>query len=121
WAVREAPADGEKTHRRERTLIVAEVELVGGELLDDESAERQVLVERANDVVAIRVGVGIAALFLEHVAFRVGVTGHIEPVSAPTLAVARRTEQSVHDPGKRFRRIVREKILDLLWRRRQAG
>src|SRR2546426_80825 len=75
----------------------------------------------ANDVVAIRVGVGIAAFFLEHVAFRVGVTGHIEPVPAPTLAVARRTEQSVHDPGKRFRRIVREKIFCLLWRRRQAG
>src|SRR5207249_8582235 len=102
--VQKAPAQREKAQGGERPLVLAEVELVGGELFNNKPVERQILVERADNVVAVRVGVGVAAFLLENVALGVGVTGDIEPVPSPTLAVAGRTEQAVHDFGKSFGR-----------------
>ena len=76
-------------------LSLAELELVGGDLLDEELVVRQVLVERADDAVAVGVGVRVAPLFLEDVALGVGVAGDVEPVPPPPLAVAGRGEQAV--------------------------
>ena len=64
-------------------------ELVGGDLLDDEPVVGQVVVERADDLVAVGVRVRVAALLLEDVALGVGVAGDVEPVPAPALAVVR--------------------------------
>ena len=90
-------------------------------MLDDEAVEGEVLVKRANDVVTVGVGVGVAALLLEDVTFGVGVARHVEPVTAPALAIARRAEQPIHHPGERFGRLVGKKICDLTRRGGQAG
>ena len=57
--VHEAPAERQEAHRRQRPAVVAWAELVGGELLDHEPVVGQVLVERADDVVAVGAGPGV--------------------------------------------------------------
>ena len=100
--VQKTAAKGQKAHGGERPFVGSQIELVGRKLLEDEPVEREVFVERTNDIVAIRVGVGVATLLLEHVALGVGVTGHIEPVTTPPLAVTRRAKQTIHDSGISF-------------------
>ena len=115
-------AEREEAHRGERRFVVAERELVGGELLHEKLVERLVVVERADDVVAIRVGKRKAALGIAHeVALRVGVARDIEPEAAPAFAVARRGEKTIHDTGVGIGRAVFEKCLHLGGRRREAG
>jgi len=46
-------------------------------------------------------------------AVRVRVPGDVEPVPAPALAVRRRREQPVHDPGERVGRRVGQEGFDL--------
>ena len=92
---------------------------VAGDLLAEELIVGQVAVERANDPVAIPVRLrhGI----VRGVAARVGVAHHIEPVPAPALAVAGRSQQAIHDLFEGLRRRVGEKRVHLGRRRRQAG
>ena len=76
-------------------VVIVRLELVAGELLADEAVVGQVVVEGANHVVAIPVGVGAEAVFLE--AFGFAVADDVEPVLRPAFAVARRGEQAVDD------------------------
>ena len=93
----EAAAEGEETHRGESGFVVAEGELVGGELLVNEAVEGEVGVEGADDVVAVGVGVGEAAFGVaDEVALGVGVAGDVEPVAAPAFAVAGTGEEAVY-------------------------
>ncbi len=94
--------------------------LVAGQLLLNEAVERLVGVERADDVVAVLVGVGPDRV-LAGVAFGVGVAGHVEPVSAPALAVARRVEQPVDQALVGVGPCVGEEGAHLVRRRRQSG
>jgi hypothetical protein len=82
------------------------LKLVRCNLLEQELIVGQVLVERADDPVAVGVGVGVAPLLLEDVALGVGVAGDVEPVAAPALAVARRREEAVDHFRKRTRRFI---------------
>ena len=66
-------------------VLRAGVEHVAGELLPHELRERLVLVKSANDVIAIRPGVGADLVLV--VAVRVTVVNDIEPVPRPSLAV----------------------------------
>jgi hypothetical protein len=59
--------------------IVAEIELIGRQLLSDEPVVRLVFVEGVDHVVAIRVGIRIPRLFGEDVALGIRVAGDIEP------------------------------------------
>ena len=97
-------------------------ELVGRHLFQDEPVERLVLVEGADDVIAIGPGVRITIILpdLLHIALGVGVARHVQPVSAPAFAVMRGGQQAVHHLGKGVRRIVGQKILHLLRGGRQA-
>ena len=98
----EAAAEGEETHRGECGFVVAERELVGGELLMNEAVEGEVGVEGADDVVAVGVGVGEAAFGVaDEVALGVGVAGDVEPVAAPAFAVAGAGEEAVHGASVR--------------------
>ena len=45
--------------------------------------------------------------------FVIRVSGDIEPVAAPSFAVARRIQQTVHDLRERIRRFIRDKIINL--------
>ncbi len=105
--------------RRARPATAAG-QLVAGQLLADDSVERPVGVERADDVIAIAVGqrpVGIGA----EVPVGVGVARGIEPVLAPALAVPRAGQQAIDEPlvGVRARVVCERR--DLRGRRRQAG
>ncbi len=70
---------------------------VAGELLEDEAVVGFVVVEGADDVVAVMVGVGPLVVRLEPV--RIRVSHHVEPVPGPALAEMRAVEQAVGQCG----------------------
>src|SRR6266849_7312108 len=78
-----------------------------------------VFVEGLNDVVAILESVSVDQIFIQTV--RVRVTGDIQPVTSPTLAVARRSEQTIHYARDRLRVRVIQEGLDFFGRWGKAG
>ena len=92
--------------------------LVAGDLLDQEAVVRLIVVECADDPIAIAPGAGLGRVSLESVGFRE--SDEIEPVSRPALAVMGAGEQLIDDPVERLGRRVAEECLLLLGRRRQA-
>jgi hypothetical protein len=70
-------------------LVVGQ--LVARDLLDEKAIVRLVGVERLDDVIAVSPGVRPGQILLA-LPLRVGVPGQVEPVAAPPLAVARRSE-----------------------------
>ena len=117
-----ALAQGQEPHRGQPPGLVLGRDRVGGELLVDEPIEAEVLVERPDDVIAIGVGERADPVVAEHqhAVLGVGVAGDVEPVAAPPLAVMRRSQQAIDDPGEGIRRPVVFERLDLLGGRRQA-
>ena len=91
----------EKTQRGQRRFILTEIELVGGELLNNELGKRLVLIQRADNVVAIRPRPREFLFLKKNVALVVRVTRDIEPMPRPMLAIARRFQQPVHPFGMR--------------------
>ena len=67
---------------------------VAGELLTDKPIPREVVVECADDVVAVAPCPAPLGVTLG-VALRVGVPGDVEPVASPALAVVWRSQQPV--------------------------
>ncbi len=94
-------------------------EFVAGKLLNEELIERLVVVEGANDVVAVLEGPRAHRVFIG-VAIRVGVARDIEPVPAPTLAVVRRREQPIDQPLEGVGIGIVDEVFNLVRRRRQA-
>ena len=92
---------------------------VSRDLLLHETRVGLVVVERADDIVAIRPC--IRAQLVLVIAVRVAVVDDVEPVPRPALAVARGGEQLVHEPLVGIRRMVGGKGGDLLRRRRESG
>ena len=73
-------------------------EQIAGDLLAEEAVVGLVRVEAGDDVVAV------APSLLHHEAAqreRLGVTHHVQPVPAPTLAEVRGGEQGIHEPHDR--------------------
>src|SRR5579885_2644567 len=81
--VHEAPAQRQEAQRGQRAPVLPQGQPVGGELLDEELVVGQVVVEGADDVVAIGPGPGELSLLEEDIALGVGEAGHVEPVPAP--------------------------------------
>ncbi len=79
---------GQVLVRRPQHLI-----LIAGQLLLNELIEWFVLVERLDHVITILVRIETDPV--AGIAVGVGVAGHVEPVAAPALAVARGVEQAV--------------------------
>ena len=95
--VLETLPDGDEAEGREARVVLGQVrQTVGSELLDDELVVRFISVERVDDVVAVSPR-GIEGLdrAVTLQALGVGVTGGIEPVASPALAVVGRSEQTV--------------------------
>ncbi len=92
---------------------------VGGDLLADEPGVGLVAVERLDEVVAVRPGVGPDAVLV--VAVGLGEVDQVHPVPRHALAVVGRGEQAVDQPLVGVGPVVAEERLDLLGRRRQAG
>ena len=98
--VEEPPAHCQVAQRRQRPFVLTQRQKVRRHLLQDELVERQIFIERANDIIAIGVRIRVPPFFLEHVALGIGVAGHIQPMPAPALAVLWRSQQPVHDLGE---------------------
>ena len=90
---------------------------VPGKLFDDEPVEWQIAVERPNDPVTIHPNV---ARSVSVVAVGIRVARKVQPVPAPTLAVARRGKQALDQPLVSIRAPVVDELANLLGRREQA-
>ena len=113
------PRPGAKEPGRDPGLVGRVVELVARDLLADELAIGLVLVVGVDDVVAIPPGILPDIVLLEP--GRIGIAGHIHPVSAPALAVLRRGEQPLDQPLPRAAVGVGKKLVDLRESRWQPG
>lgn len=108
-------------------ILISRIHLVKGrrrqliprQLLTDELVPRQILVERADHVVAILPS-RLPSWVLAGRALRVGVAGDVQPVSPPALPVMRRLEESIKDLFVRGRRGIRQEVLHFLGAGRQA-
>src|SRR5262249_17732299 len=69
------------------------IEQITGEVLDQESVVGEVRIERADDVIAI--AVGVRDVVVELVAGGLGVADEIEPVAGPSLAVSRAGQEAL--------------------------
>ena len=92
---------------------------VSGKLLDEELVERLVGVERVHDVVAITPRVAIRDVLVQSVGVRVA--SHIQPVPPPSFTVLRRREQPLDDAIEGVGRFIRDKLINVVRRRREAG
>jgi hypothetical protein len=90
---------------------------VAGQLLDCELVERQIEIERLDDPVAIFPDRPAA---VDRVAVGVRVSGHVEPVPSPALAVVRRRQQPIDELFVRVAAHIGQKSIDVLDRRRQS-
>ena len=116
----ELAAGGEEPEGRERFGRSVWPELIGRQLLEHEAVVWHVLIERANDVVAVGVSVGIAAFLRERVAFGIGIPRDIQPMAAPPFAIPRRRQQSINQPPRRVRGLVRDKRVNRVGVQRYA-
>ena len=69
--------------------------LIGGQLFQHEAVVGQIAIEGIDHVIAVGERPRVALVFEEDVALVVRVTGDVEPVPGPALAVTRRSEQAV--------------------------
>ena len=98
-------AQREEAQGRERGLVILQIQLIGGELLDDEPVKWLILVERANDVIAIGPGPRKRFLLEKNIALVVRIAGDIQPVTRPVLAVLRRVKELIDQFGMRNPRL----------------
>ena len=91
----EPASQSEKPQCRQGLCTVLRGETVGRDLLDQESVVRQVLIEGADDVVAVGVGPVVIRVLKQDVSLGVGIPRHVEPVASPPLAIPWRGQQPV--------------------------
>ena len=103
----------------EPLVVAGRRQQVAGNLLLHEPVVGHVGVERLDDPVAIAERVRVRDVLVEPV--RVGIAGDVEPVPAPTLAVAGRRQQPLDHPLVGVGPLVREEGVDLGRGRGQAG
>ena len=102
----------------DQAVIVHVRQLVAGDLLHHEPVVRLVLVERADDVVAVFPDKRFFIVAL--VAVGLGEAHDVEPMAAPALAVLRQAEQMLDEPWPGVGRSVVHERLHLTIGRRQA-
>ena len=117
WPMKSHGPGGDEAERLDAVGRAGE-EHVAGDLLLHEPGVGLVVVERADDVVAV--GPGVRPRLVLVVAVRVAVVDDVEPVPRPALAVVRRREQPVDQLLVGVGVAVRDERVDLLRRRRQA-
>ena len=87
-------------------------------MLFHEASVGLVLIEGADDVVAVGPGVGPGLVFV--VTVRISVMDYVEPVPRPAFAVARGGEQAIHQFFVSVGGFVGEEGVGFVGRRRQA-
>ncbi len=94
-------------------------ECIPGKLLLNESIVGQIAVERFDDVVPIRPGVGALGVHLETVS--VGIADDVEPMLGPSLPMPRRCQEPVDNGCTGVFTVVREEFFEFFWCRRKTG
>lgn len=102
-----------------RVGVAFEGEFVAGELFEQEAVEGQVLVEGADDVVAVFVGVGPRGVVVG-VTVRIGIPGDVEPVPGPAFAIAGRGQEFIDQTFVGFGGVVAQELIDFVGGGRQA-
>ena len=118
--IKEASAEGQEAQGRQVTGVFASHQRVRRELQLEEPVIRHVLIERTDHPVAVGVGIGIPTFLFEDVAFGVGVTRDIEPVTAPAFAEGRCGEEAVNEFIVCLRVAICDEAFDLGGGGRQA-
>ena len=119
--VEKTTAQSEISHCRQRKFVFAKLKAIGGDLLDDETVVRKVLIKGAHHIIAISVGIRIQPIHPHsHVSLVVSITRHIQPMTRPTLTVMRRGQKTVDELCPCAGGIIRDKSLHLHKSRRQA-
>ena len=90
--VNEMIPDGKKTHGSKGPAVRTQIQLIRSQLLNNETVDRQILVEGPHHVIAIGIGPRIGFLLKENVALIVRVTRDVQPMASPTFAIVRRPE-----------------------------
>ena len=93
---------------------------VAGELFEDEAVEGPVVVESADDVIAIAPGRRAHVVGVED-PLGVGVAREVEPVPRPALAIVRRLEEPIKERFIRLRRVVAAKGFNFFGSRRETS
>ncbi len=119
-AIQKPPAQRKETECGERAFILAQSQLIRRDLLDYKLIKRKIFIQRANNVIAICVRIGIPPFLLKDITLCIRIPSHVQPVSSPTLAISRRSEQMIYQIGKCIRRFIIHKCGDLSHRRRQS-
>ena len=88
-------------------------------MFDDEAVVGKILIEGANDVVAIAPGFILIEIEFMSVGFRE--SDEVQPVPGPTLAVVRRCEQPVHHLLERAGEVSLRKASNLIGSGRKSG
>ena len=118
-------AEAEQAERRQHARPLRFVDQVAGELGAHELVVRHVVVDRADDPIAIEIRVRIrrvaAGLRVEAARIVFAVARDVEPFAAPRLAVLRRRQQAIDHVQPRVGRTVLLERVDLFGRRLQAG
>ena len=102
---------------RDQAVVGPAVDLVAGNLFDEESIVRFVLIERLDDVVAVPPR--IRAMHVVFESGRVGISRDVEPEAAVAFAVMRRRQQRIDETLPRVGRAIRNERIDFSRRRRQ--
>ena len=92
---------------------------VACQLFGKESIKGLIAIEGGDDVITIAPSVAMGDVFVEAVG--VCITGHIEPVPAPSLTIRRRGQEAINQPIERVRTNVGNELLDLNHSWRETG
>ena len=90
------------------------------QLLGNKTIVGCILIQRPDNVISISVSVWTNSILAvkQYQVFGIGISGNVQPVPAPSFAVAGRTEQPIDDLRKRIRRFVFGEFLyvSVIWR-----
>ena len=87
--VHEPAAKRQEAECRQGPSILTQRKPVGGDLFDQEPIERQVVIKRADDVIAVGVGPVEVRILEEDIAPGIGIASDVEPVARPSFSIMR--------------------------------
>lgn len=98
----------EVPHRRKRTLILTQLHHIRRKLMTYKIVVRKIFVKRADNIIAIGMGVREISVFLKYIPLRIGIPRYIQPMPSPPFTEVFRGKKPINKRIKRLRRVVRK-------------